>query len=146
MMADASALDAGVEVVAELGAEVMARLPRTAARPGRPSPPSREAPTPGGMVAITSDAKIILWTVKGASPSVSRDGGKTWTPVKGMRESTKLPDWSAIDLQPQADPRERINDDKHQFGTANSVEGDPRVFGRMYLGTSGRGIVVGEPK
>ncbi len=221
----------------------------------------------GGMVTITSDGKTILWTVKGAPPSISRDGGKTWKPVDGMRDSIKLPDWSPIDLQPQADqvnPNkiaifdltegliyvstdagatfepgaktlpglpdynlmvgsikavpgfeghlwlstgkelyrstdggksakpllsveesygvgigkpapdseyptlylagmvkgvkgfyrstnegkrwERINDDQHQFGMAHSVEGDPRVFGRVYLGTSSRGILVGEPK
>ena len=39
----------------------------------------------------------------------------------------------------------RINDDDHQYGITNVVEGDPRVFGRVYLGTGGRGIVVGEP-
>jgi hypothetical protein len=57
----------------------------------------------GGMVAITSDGKTIVGTVKGAPPSVSRDGGKTWKPVAGIRDSIKLPDWSPIDLQPQAD-------------------------------------------
>ena len=36
----------------------------------------------------------------------------------------------------------RINDDKHQFGAANStITGDPRIYGRVYLGTNGRGII-----
>ncbi len=39
----------------------------------------------------------------------------------------------------------RINDAAHQFGGVNVIEGDPRVFGRVYLGTHGRGIIVGEP-
>jgi photosystem II stability/assembly factor-like uncharacterized protein len=39
----------------------------------------------------------------------------------------------------------RINDDTHQFGYVNVIEGDPRVFGRVILGTSGRGIIVGMP-
>ena len=39
----------------------------------------------------------------------------------------------------------RINDDQHQYGNCNIVEGDPRVYGRVYLGTPGRGIVIGEP-
>ena len=40
----------------------------------------------------------------------------------------------------------RINDDAHQYGIANVIEGDPRVFGRVYLGTGGRGILYGEPE
>jgi photosystem II stability/assembly factor-like uncharacterized protein len=38
----------------------------------------------------------------------------------------------------------RINDDRHRFGAINDITGDPRVFGRVYLGTSGRGVIVGE--
>ncbi|BCU79547.1 hypothetical protein [Luteolibacter sp. LG18] len=38
----------------------------------------------------------------------------------------------------------RINDDRHQFGAIHAITGDPRVFGRVYLGTSGRGVIVGE--
>lgn len=40
----------------------------------------------------------------------------------------------------------RVSDDDHRYGTVNVVEGNPRVFGRVYLGPSGRGIVVGEPR
>ncbi len=39
----------------------------------------------------------------------------------------------------------RINDDAHQFGAINSITGDPRVFGRVYLGSSNRGVIYGEP-
>ena len=39
----------------------------------------------------------------------------------------------------------RINDDKHQYGFCGVIIGDPRVFGRVYVGTGGRGIVYGEP-
>jgi len=39
----------------------------------------------------------------------------------------------------------RLNDDAHQFGYVNVVEGDPRSFGRVYLGTSGRGVIYGIP-
>ena len=46
----------------------------------------------------------------------------------------------------QGDSWVRINDDLHQYGFVNTIEADPRVFGRIYLGTAGRGIVVGEPK
>ncbi|UCH13952.1 MAG: T9SS type A sorting domain-containing protein [Bacteroidales bacterium] len=39
----------------------------------------------------------------------------------------------------------RINTDRQQFGWINVVAGDPRVYGRMYVATGGRGILYGEP-
>ncbi len=40
----------------------------------------------------------------------------------------------------------RINDNRHQFGFAGVITGDARVFGRVYVGTGGRGILVGTPR
>jgi len=220
----------------------------------------------GGMVAITADGSSVVWTFKHDPVMVSRDRGKTWQKVEGLRESADVPDWSASDLQPAADrvdPKRvaiydalegvlyvsndggstfqkgsralptipnyalmvadieavpgqsghlwistgkelyrsidggktanpvasveqsygvgigkaapgaryptvflsgqvgatkgvfrstdegshwvRVSDDDHKYGTVNVVEGDPRVFDRVYLGPNGRGIVVGEP-
>ncbi|HEX2854029.1 MAG TPA: sialidase family protein [Opitutaceae bacterium] len=48
----------------------------------------------------------------------SDDAGKTWT---------------------------AISDAAHKFGYLKAITGDPRVPGRVYLGTGGRGIVYGEP-
>lgn len=39
----------------------------------------------------------------------------------------------------------RINDDAHQWGLVLHVSGDPKTFGRVYVGTHGRGIVYGDP-
>ena len=40
----------------------------------------------------------------------------------------------------------RVNDDQHQYGTRfRGIAGDPRIFGRVYVGTDGRGIFYGEP-
>jgi hypothetical protein len=39
----------------------------------------------------------------------------------------------------------RANDDLHQYGSTNAaITGDPRVYGRVYVSTNGRGIIYGE--
>jgi hypothetical protein len=40
----------------------------------------------------------------------------------------------------------RINDDQHQFGAPNRpiIIGDPRIYGRVYLTTGGRGVIYGD--
>ncbi|MFF4655308.1 cellulose binding domain-containing protein [Streptomyces sp. NPDC001381] len=39
----------------------------------------------------------------------------------------------------------RINDDAHQWGwTGAAITGDPRIYGRVYVSTNGRGVVYGD--
>jgi photosystem II stability/assembly factor-like uncharacterized protein len=38
----------------------------------------------------------------------------------------------------------RINDDQHQWGLILKITGDPKVYGRVYIGTHGRGILYGD--
>jgi hypothetical protein len=39
----------------------------------------------------------------------------------------------------------RINDNQHQYAwTGAAITGDPRVYGRVYVATNGRGIILGE--
>jgi photosystem II stability/assembly factor-like uncharacterized protein len=40
----------------------------------------------------------------------------------------------------------RINDDQHQWGLVLQIAGDPRKYGRVYVGTHGRGILYGDPR
>jgi photosystem II stability/assembly factor-like uncharacterized protein len=40
----------------------------------------------------------------------------------------------------------RINDDQHQYGPIGPIIGDPRVYGRVYVGSNGRGILYGTPE
>jgi hypothetical protein len=39
----------------------------------------------------------------------------------------------------------RINDAQHQWGLLLQVAGDPKKYGRVYVGTHGRGIILGDP-
>jgi photosystem II stability/assembly factor-like uncharacterized protein len=40
----------------------------------------------------------------------------------------------------------RINDDEHQWGLVLQITGDPKQFGRVYVGTHGRGTFYGDPR
>ncbi len=40
----------------------------------------------------------------------------------------------------------RINDDAHQWGLVLLVTGDPKRYGRVYVGTHGRGTFYGDPR
>jgi xyloglucan-specific exo-beta-1,4-glucanase len=41
----------------------------------------------------------------------------------------------------------RINDDQHQWGLRfRAITGDPRIYGRVYVATDGRGILYGDPR
>ena len=39
----------------------------------------------------------------------------------------------------------RINDDQRQWGLVLQITGDPRLYGRVYVGTHGRGVFYGDP-
>jgi hypothetical protein len=38
----------------------------------------------------------------------------------------------------------RINDNAHQYGFIQCITGDPRIYGRVYFGTNGEGILYGD--
>lgn len=40
----------------------------------------------------------------------------------------------------------RINDEHHQWGLLLHITGDPKKWGRVYIGTHGRGIFYGDPE
>jgi photosystem II stability/assembly factor-like uncharacterized protein len=39
----------------------------------------------------------------------------------------------------------RINDDQHQCGLLLHITGDPKQYGRVYVGTHGRGTLYRDP-
>jgi photosystem II stability/assembly factor-like uncharacterized protein len=40
---------------------------------------------------------------------------------------------------------QRIDDPDHRYAWIEQITGDPRVFGRVYMGTNGRGVLWGDP-
>jgi hypothetical protein len=39
----------------------------------------------------------------------------------------------------------RINDDNHQYGLVLQISGDPKKYGRVYVGAHGRGVLYADP-
>jgi len=57
--------------------------------------------------------------------------------VNGLRGILRSDDWARTWT--------RINDDQHQWGLVTQITGDPKLYGRVYIGTFGRGILYGDP-
>ena len=79
--------------------------------------PDALLPTVGGQTALNLAIALADAGVRGIFRSI--DAGATWV---------------------------RINDDQHQWGRAGdtAITGDPRIYGRVYIGTNGRGIIYGD--
>ena len=112
-----------------------------------------------------------VWLAGGEDDSAygmwrSEDGGSTWTAVAGFDEADTIgfgkaaPGATAAAVYTAAERDGvrgvyrstdagatwvRINDDEHQFGAIGAdIEGDPDVFGRVYIASNGRGIIIGD--
>ena len=57
--------------------------------------------------------------------------------VNGQRGILRSDDWARTWT--------RINDDQRQWGLVLQITGDPKLYGRVYVGTHGRGILYGDP-
>ncbi|MFF3939846.1 1,4-beta-glucanase [Streptomyces phaeofaciens] len=119
------------------------------------------------LVAAPGRSGDLWLSAKGNGLYRSTDGGASFTEVDSCRASYTLGfgkaapgvDYPAIyqvgstgagtavhRSDDGAKTWVRINDDAHQWGwTGEVVIGDPRVYGRVYLATNGRGIQYGEP-
>ncbi len=124
-------------------------------------------PTGGGALRAVPGFEGQVWVPTPRGLFFSTDAGVTFEKIATVQEAWQIgfgrpaPGQSypaifllaKIDDLPgrlfRSDDRGRtwilLNDSRHQFGWINAVTGDPRVFGRVYLGTGGRGIIYGEP-
>lgn len=122
----------------------------------------------GKLRAAPSRSGDLWLTAGNGGVFHSADGGVTFTPLPTVQEANALGFGKAA--PGRANPAlyltgrvggvagvfrsedaganwVRVNDDAHQYGWIGQViTGDPRVYGRVYLGTNGRGIPYGEPK
>ncbi len=120
-----------------------------------------------GKVSLSPAAKGDLWFASNGPLERSNDGGRTWNEVGDVANAYSVgfgaakpgSKYPAVYLFGQVGQTTgfyrstnvgksfvRINDDQHQYGNAYIVEGDSRVYGRIYIGTNGRGIILGEQK
>lgn len=108
-----------------------------------------------------------VWLTTGKELNHSTDSGRTYTAIDAVTEASglgfgkaapgktypalyligKVADAAGFFRSDDAGMTwVRINDDRHQFGFCNLISGDPRVYGRVYVGSGGRGLLYGEPK
>ncbi len=126
---------------------------------------SNMAPMRAQLRAVPG-AKGDLWFATGAGLFHSSDAGATFTRIPSVQQGYAVgfgkaapeAEYPAIFLGGKIDGIEglyrsddrgaswvRIDDDGHRFGSFDWVViGDPRIFGRVYLGTNGRGILYGD--
>ena len=121
-----------------------------------------------GVIAANFARAGDLWLPLGSNGLFhSTDGGVTWTKITNVSwansaavgAAARGSDIQSVFLYGTASPAGvmaiyrsddkggswmRINDDRHQFGGPTLIQADPRVWGRVYLGMNGRGIIYGE--
>ena len=121
-----------------------------------------------GVVDVNWAKAGDIWLPLGSNGLYhSMDGGATWTKLANVTYANSVAvgaaspftHQQAVFLYGQTSPKSamaiyrsddtgkswvRINDDEHQYGGPTLIQADPRVYGRVYLGMNGRGIVYGD--
>lgn len=109
-----------------------------------------------------------IWFIGAEGMYVSKDSGMTFSKKEeidsgrtvGFGKAKEGSDYPAIYTHAKIDGLNaffrsddagetwlRINDDKHQFGSAHTdITGDPNIYGRVYIATNGLGVVYGDIK
>ncbi|MGN6376232.1 MAG: WD40/YVTN/BNR-like repeat-containing protein [Sphingomonas sp.] len=89
-------------------------------------------------VLATRDIRIRYYGLGKGAP------GSAWPAIYAIGDRDGLTAvWRSVD---GGGTWKRINDDRHQWGLRfRAIIGDPKQFGRVYIGTDGRGIIYGDP-
>jgi photosystem II stability/assembly factor-like uncharacterized protein len=128
-------------------------------------------PAGGGAARPTTGVSGDFWLGAGSGLFHSTDSGATLTQVAGVQAASAVgfgraascgnassPAYPVLYIAGQANgvsgvyrsddqgaTWQRIDDPQHQFGFISYITGDPRLYGRAYLGSGGRGILYGDP-
>ncbi|AXE89780.1 RICIN domain-containing protein [Streptomyces sp. Go-475] len=131
---------------------------------------ARAGNLPDGRLKAAPGIAGDLWIAGGAKGLLhSTDGGRTFTTLKTVQSASALgfgkakpgASYQALYLigtvkdvtgvfrsTDKGATWVRVNDDAHQWGAIGGVgviTGDPDTFGRVYVGTNGRGLQYGDP-
>ncbi|MFF8279618.1 RICIN domain-containing protein [Streptomyces lateritius] len=131
---------------------------------------ARATNLPGGELTAVPGIAGDLWIAGGGEGLLhSTDGGRTFTTLKTVKSASALgfgkaapgADYQALYLigtvkdvtgvfrsTDKGATWLRVNDDAHQWGSIGGVgviTGDPDTYGRVYVGTNGRGLQYGDP-
>jgi photosystem II stability/assembly factor-like uncharacterized protein len=131
---------------------------------------ARATNLPTGRLTAVPGIAGDLWIADGGKGLLhSTDGGRTFTTLSTVQSASALgfgkaaPDASYQSLYLLGTVKNvtgafrstdkgaswvRVNDDAHQWGAIVSVgviAGDPDTYGRVYIGTNGRGLQYGDP-
>lgn len=102
------------------------------------SPAAGKDKEDGGFVRIPAVEQIHAFGFGKAAPRSKTAALYLVGTVQGQRGFFRSTDAGATWV--------RINDDQHQWGLVLQITGDPKKFGRVYVGTHGRGTFYGDPK
>ncbi|MFJ8364198.1 RICIN domain-containing protein [Streptomyces sp. NPDC093984] len=131
---------------------------------------ARAGNLPAGRLAAVPGVAGDLWIAGGGKGLLhSTDGGRTFTTLRSVQSASALgfgkakPGTSYQALYLIGTVKDvtgvfrstdkgatwlRVNDDAHQWGAIGGVgviTGDPDTYGRVYVGTNGRGLQYGDP-
>jgi hypothetical protein len=122
-------------------------------------------PSKGVFLIATPGKEGDIWLATADNLYHSSDSGGHFTMVEEMHKVYQLGfgksaagqsypamylagEWKGKDAIYRSDDAGRswvrINDDAHQYGWIGPITGDPRVYGRVYFGTGGRGVIYGD--
>jgi regulation of enolase protein 1 (concanavalin A-like superfamily) len=117
--------------------------------------------------AVPNNAGHLLLTTGGGGLWRSTNGGANWTRINsgavttanelGVGAAAPAQSYPAIFVggtvsgqngffrsDDQGATWTMISDTSHQYGDVTVIQGDPRVYGRLYVGTNGRGVLYAD--